>query len=395
MGDSSQVARMLPPPIFGDPVIQPEEIRSRVAAIVLEADQAARARSKKLKDADRDSLVAHFMVSEECIGPVSGPAVAGWFRRHLKIIPKVGVLQPFIVNPVQWSILTEACLDLQAGRLVRYIILKARQFGVSTFIQAFMFFLALRISGLSATTIAHKDEASMNLFQMTIRFLRYMRTQPKLKRDTLSQIEFASPHESRLMIESAEAEEAKRSFTNHLLHCSEVAFWPHADRTNTSIMQTVPEAPWTCVFKESTANGIGGVFYDDYWAAKKKTADSVSSARALFYPWFVHPEYRMNVRESQRSSILASLNDEEKRGVDLHAWSVEQLAWRRKMIEDACGKDVSKFHQEYPSTDREAFLVSGRPVFDLNMIEERMELARCAPIGFQGHLVYDVENKGA
>jgi hypothetical protein len=50
---------------------------------------------------------------------------------------------------------------------------------------------------------------------------------------------------------------------------------------------------------------------------------------------------------------------------------------------------VAKFHQEYPSNDREAFLVSGRPVFDLHLLEARSLVAQDRKPVFQGILSYD------
>jgi hypothetical protein len=41
-----------------------------------------------------------------------------------------------------------------------------------------------------------------------------------------------------------------------------------------------------------------------------------------------------------------------------------KLKWRRYTIRNECQGDVEQFHQEYPSDDNEAFIVSGRPYFD-------------------------------
>lgn len=389
METARQGPQVLARPIFADPVLSEERIRQRLKEILVPAEREARSRGKKLADDDRQSLIAHFLISEECIGPFSAPVIAGWFRRNLKIIPKVGPIQPFTLNPIQWAVLTELTLDLQAGRPVRYLVLKARQFGLSTLFQAILFFTAFRFAGWTATTVAHKDEASRNLMSMAIRYLRNMPARPAMNTENTKELVFKAPHESRLLIESAENKDAKRSFTNQALHLSEIAFWPYAEQTNLAIMQTVPDASWTMVFKESTANGVGGVFYNEYWAAKKKASDSTSNARAFFFPWHIHPDYSQNVSAEMQSKLLSTLDEEERAGVKVHGWTVEQLAWRRKTIADGCHGSVAKFHQEYPSTDREAFLVSGRPVFDLSLLEQRLDACRAEKIEFTGHLVYD------
>ena len=74
---------------------------------------------------------------------------------------------------------------------------------------------------------------------------------------------------SKIVIETAMNKEAGRSSTIHNLHVSELAFWPHPEETMTSVMQTVPNEPGTCVIIESTANGVGGLFYEEWQKAER------------------------------------------------------------------------------------------------------------------------------
>jgi hypothetical protein len=190
-----------------------------------------------------------------------------------------------------------------------------------------------------------------------------------------------------MTLETAESKEAKRSFTIHYAHCSEPAFWPEAEITDLGLMQAIPDSAGTLVVKESTANGVGGLFYDQYWAAKA----GKGSYLALFYPWFQNPKYVRELPPSEQARLMATLDDEERQLVKSFALSPKQLAWRRFAIVDKCAGDVGRFHQEYPSTDREAFLVSGRPVFDLALLEARAIAAQQMEPAFQGALGYDLD----
>ncbi len=378
--------------ILGEPLLAPGPAKERLAAIFLAAEKEnARTGRKGLSRVDRASLTAAFFVSEEYIGPITPASVAGWFGRNLKILPQKGGFIPFVVNDIQWRLLVIILGDLADGKPIRVIILKARQFGISTLVQALIWFLLQRHHGRNATVIAHKGDVSANLYEMTRRFYKMMPHQPKVASFSKSGgIELASPHDSRLSMESAEGDEPKRGFTIHYLHCSEPAFWPNPEVTDLGLMQTVPDDPGSMVIKESTANGVGGLFYRQYWDAK----EGRSSFRAIFLPWHLHAKYRMELTTAAKESLLGNLTEEEKRGVERYDWTPEQMAWRRHTISNKCDNDVSKFHQEYPSNDREAFLVSGRPVFDLHLLEARSFQAQVADPVFRGILTYDGEALG-
>ena len=46
--------------------------------------------------------------------------------------------------------------------------------------------------------------------------------------------------------------------------------------------------------------------------------------------------------------------------------------WRRYAIRNLCGNDLDKFRQEYPSNPEEAFILSGRPVFNTQKVMARI-----------------------
>ena len=122
----------------------------------------------------------------------------------------------------------------------------------------------------------------------------------------------------------------------------------------------------------SAANGVG-----DYFHRIWKQAESGESPFVpLFFPWFMLPEYRM------KPPADFQVTDEEAELQEKFSLDESQLAWRRWCITANCGGDVNKFHQEYPSTPNEAFLFSGRPVFDVQAVEAAMNSAK--PAAFIG-----------
>ena len=93
----------------------------------------------------------------------------------------------------------------------------------------------------------------------------------------------------------------------------------------------------------------------------------------IFFAWFEMEEYRRTpppgferTPEEQELAETFHLDD-------------EQLAWRRWCIAANCGGDLDLFHQEYPSTPDEAFISTGRCVFDKAEIVLRREQVRELP----------------
>ena len=60
---------------------------------------------------------------------------------------------------------------------------------------------------------------------------------------------------------TAGTEGVGRSDTVQFFHGSEVAYWKNADQHMSGILQAVPNEPGTEIILESTANGLGGLFY--------------------------------------------------------------------------------------------------------------------------------------
>lgn len=155
---------------------------------------------------------------------------------------------------------------------------------------------------------------------------------------------------------------------------SEVAFWDDSADVTSAAVQAVPMAPETFIFLESTANGIGGYYYDEWNAAKR----GESQFRPVFFPWHSHNEYETpNIIDDD----LGDLDAEEEalyklfehEGYDRASWP-RKIYWRR-LKKKEFRTDPKKFYQEYPSTPEEAFLASGRPVFDVPMLQEMERIA--------------------
>ena len=186
---------------------------------------------------------------------------------------------------------------------MRIIILKARQIGFSTAVAALFYQQAATRPNTHAMIVAHKADASTNIFNKTKLFWDCSppEIRPLKKASNAKELLFENPSSkseerakdpglrSRIEIETAGNRDAGRSATIQLLHLSELAFWPYGEQTMAALMQAVPPLPHTMVVIESTANGVGGAFYREWQRAQEGT----SVFTPLFFPWFEHEEYRM------------------------------------------------------------------------------------------------------
>lgn len=299
-------------------------------------------------------------------------------ERVLKIQTKEGTLEPFRLNSSQKKLQEVFEKQRAAGKPIRVIILKARQIGFSTVVQSEIFKQCTSRPNWNSRTIAHIEEATNNLHEMSKRFYEHMPEQirfpdgsfinlkPTTKYSNRKELVFGELN-SNIRVLTAGSEDAGRSGTIHALHCSEVAFWPRAEANMLSLLQALSDAPETFAVIESTANGVGGYFYELWQMAKR----GESSWIPIFVAWWEHEEYQIPFTSDQeRESFGKSLSEEELRLIDLYDLSLEQLSWRRTTIADKCGGDPDLFRQEYPSNDTEAFLVSGRPYFSRDSLDQ-------------------------
>ncbi len=325
-------------------------------------------------------------------------------ERNLMIQDKMtGEIIPFVFNWEQRLLVDMVLEDIRLGLPVRYIILKARQMGLSTVIEALGFWWTTTHRNIKTVIMAHETEAATNLYEMFKRYFDYSHVhfQPDRKYNNVKALVFdvedkiKEEYKARderspglgSSIKTMVAKEGKgRSATIHFFHGSEVAFWEVKADVVSAALQAVPMAANTFAFLESTANGVGGFFYKAWFGAKARK----NNLRAVFFPWHQHHEYELQAPEGG----LTYYDDEEakllklflKKGYEQWRWD-RKIVWRREKKKEFLD-DPKKFYQEYPSTDMEAFLSSGRPKFDMDMLVRMWQYAEELSISDSLHHVF-------
>lgn len=274
------------------------------------------------------------------------------------IKPKEGAAHLFRWNPVQRELHRRLERQLELTGRVRAIILKGRQVGISTYIAARFYHKVTMNLGNRCFILTHEDPATQNLFGMVKRIHDKMPAdyRPQDTSNNANALEFGGLDAGYKVGTSQSTTGTGRSSTIQLFHGSEAAFWRNASDHFAGVMQAVPEAPRTEVVLESTANGIGGVFYDQWSRAERGDSDF----EAIFLPWFWLPSYRREVTEDIEFSA------EEREIQQTYGLDDEQLAWmhakNRTMPGGKPGVICPLFRQEYPATPVEAFQSSAGDV---------------------------------
>jgi hypothetical protein len=280
--------------------------------------------------------------------------------KFLKIKDKNGNIIPLEFNKAQ-RIFLEKIREYD-GKPLRFIILKARQLGLSTITEALIFWRTTYNMYRKSAIVGHKIDATNNLYQMTKRYYKYLPEQlkPAIESSNEKVLRYLET-ESEIKLYTAESGDIGSSDTIQDLHLTEVAKWRDPKTSLTALLQTVPDKPNTMIVMESTANGIGGEFYDRWQMATAGESNYVP----IFISWLIDDEYTLDfIDEEEEYKLKRSLDDIEYGLIEAGA-TLRHLNWRRKIgLPDKCGNDVDRFRQEYPSNSVEAFIASGSPVFD-------------------------------
>ena len=290
-----------------------------------------------------------------------------YIEAYVKIVDKAGNVIGLRLNKPQQKLYDALTAQYKAGKPMRAIVLKARQMGFSTLTEAMIFKRTVTRFRVNSGIVAHKDDASSNLFNMSRRMYEQLpdALKPQRRASNAKELVFDDRNGkglgSRIKVMTAGGDGIGRSDTFQNLHISEYAFWPgDKEATLLGLLQAVPSAPDTMVVIESTANG-----FDPFKKRWDAAVAGQNDFAAVFCGWWEMEEYR-------RPYDGFALTDEEEQLKKRFDLDNEQLSWRRWCIENYCGGDVDKFRQEYPAYPEEAFLSTGECIFDKETITKRL-----------------------
>ena len=306
------------------------------------------------------------------------------------VVDKNQKTMPFFLNDVQHDFmdtLNKAIEDFNKGEItdISLLVLKGRQQGFTTLVTAYQLACSILNKNFQGYTLADKSDNSEAIFQNKAKFPYSQLPEalkPTEKYNNRKQLLFEKINSS-WAVDTA-TKDVGRSRTVNFFHGSECAFW----KDGISPIQGALGEAFTknCIkIYESTANG-----YNDYQTMWRSGVHI-----NCFYEWWRTKEYYIDFfNETAKADFLRSIDEGKGWIYDRLRWlrdekqlTPEQLHWYWNKYDKYIDKDLIK--QEYPCTPHEAFLLSGKNVFDTETILTRLENLK-KPIK-TGYFTYDYD----
>jgi hypothetical protein len=284
---------------------------------------------------------------------------------------KRGQVVQFNLNPEQ--------LDFFNNKHNRNVILKARQLGFTT-LQCISFLDDICFNAnLELGIIAHKLEDAEEFFNGKIKFA-FERIPDDVKERF--GIKAITDRDGKLELSNGSSVRVSTSFRSGTLQKLHVSEYGKLSKERPMSAREIRTGAFNAVDSsmeitvESTAEGMEGEFYDLWCRAEDNHGKTLTEMdfKPFFYPWWRSPDYRLSTDNVEVPPKLieyfAMLESEHDIKLDGY-----QKAWYTKKAEEQKGDEA----QEFPSYAEEAFIVSGRPVFDRDAIAAAIKIAKKMP----------------
>lgn len=343
--------------------------------------------------------------------------VANWIEQNLQIALKDGGVRTIKLNDAQTVLMQYVARCWHLGLPVQILVPKARQEGVSTYLQALGFALCVLNNHVErvyrVATIAHTEESAKTIFRMSRMFEKKLPEEwaPHGNLESKQQGQIEWDHGARSRIGTARGGDAvERGATLNMIHGSEVAYWAAAganpDTVWTAAIGALNDDRDAVLALESTANGRDPFFYRLFEESTHRPPRN--TWRVIFLPWLLAPDYSMPYALYRKQRIelgwdaemlpeefIATPAELELRehlagvivapGEEWYRYRVrltdEQLVWRRHTIEKKFNGRLEDFQREYPSTVEEAFLATSTSLFSQETISHYWNAAERGKVG--------------
>jgi len=287
-------------------------------------------------------------------------------EKYLYIVDKQKQKRNFKFNSLQKALYKALLYECP----IRTLIIKARKFGISTFILLLYYWDCITTPNTSSVIIAEEFEATKRLFHI-VNFAHENldeKFKPKTKFDNVRELLLEGVN-SRFYVGSAQKEHFGRGDTINNLHCSEFAFWPDPEGLlGSALSEAVPEQTGNIII-ETTPSRMP--YLKELVATCKEKGKPFNFK---FFPWHIFPEYREEIEnEKERQGIEEELTAEEKLAMKANSLDWEQMKFwltkRRKL--------KKKVWQEYPMDDNSCFMASDEhSFFDTRSLQELYLIVR-------------------
>lgn len=322
------------------------------------------------------------------VAPFPRERFLSWCK-SLKIQTKDFGLKPFELLGTQRYVLDEVEKGLNEG-VTTFVILKARQLGITTVLIALDLFWAFEYPGLSGCFATHTDQSKAGFRNVIKVFFGNLPKSHRVRIDRENRDMLVLQNGSMFMylvagVKEKEVGSLGRSGAFNFKHGTEVAFWGSEDDKKELAATMSTHYPHRLQIDESTANGFNH-FYDQWTAAKSSPVQ-----RAIFVGWWRdelyafqdnHPWFKVYMPEGHETP-LAPMERKRKKlvreqyGIDI---GHNQIAWYRWKLTEEVDNDQSKMDEMFPWVEDDAFQATGSKFFLNDALTDSMREAKSKPL---------------
>ena len=302
------------------------------------------------------------------------------------IVDKEQQTVPFFFNAVQQEFLNILNEDLElyaAGKKLhlKYLVLKGRQQGFTSLINAYQLACAITRKNFSSYTLADNNDNTEHIFSDKARYYfdnLPANIKPSTRYSSRRELDFSKDGgggmNSKWRVSTAGNVDAGRSKTLNFFHGSEVAFWKDSKHILIGLSEAFTKN--AIVILETTANGYNE--FKDMW-------DEDNNYTNLFFEWWKTDEYKLTFESDkiEREFVNNVMSAVEETDPDAEMWVLYRCKWLRKAKELSWTqlywyynkwKDKrSSIRQEYPCGSEEAFIATGRNYFNMENVARRLD----------------------
>src|SRR3990167_4774671 len=199
-------------------------------------------------------------------------------------------------NSVQRKFIEKVRECLKLKKPIRMLVLKARQMGISTIIEAIIYAFTSNKKGINSCVVADDLDGANYIFEMQKLFQEYLdkHLAPEITYSNEKKLSFAGIN-SQILIDTSENANVGRKYTFQMVHGTEAARWKKSlEEIMSGIGHAVPNAPETMIFLETTARGFGE--FHNLWV---KAIEGQSDWIPVFFAWWEFPENVMPLKNGQ------------------------------------------------------------------------------------------------
>ncbi|HUP07667.1 MAG TPA: hypothetical protein VMU47_10980 [Caldimonas sp.] len=248
-----------------------------------------------------------------------------------------------------------------------FMVLKARQLGISTLCLALDLYWMFMHKGLQGALVTDTDENRESFKATLTQYHDALPRQARVPQDAHNRVQMVLKNRSVLKYIVAgkkKNESLGAGKAVNFMHATECATWGDEQGLKSLIATLAQQNPARLYIFESTAYGY------NMWYEMCEAAKSAESQRFIFIGWWRNEmyawpkesrEYKTYWDGSPTSDELVWMREvEEEYKAKI---TPEQLAWWRWCLEENCAGDLNTMYQMYPPTANYAFQMSGSKFF--------------------------------